>query len=96
MNVPGGTRATEGLEGRRAYLTVNKNLVELAALLVILVTGSGRFAGLDRFLHVPFAKRARLATACGGLDDVNQLINSRHPTMTLMSRSGSRGCRSRK
>ena len=55
--------ATEGLEGRRAYLTVNKNLVELAALLVILVTGSGRFAGLDRFLHVLFAKRARLATA---------------------------------
>ena len=27
---------------------MNKNLVELCALLVILVTGSGRFAGLDR------------------------------------------------
>ena len=52
------TIPTEG-----SYLIVNKNLVELAALLVILVTGSGRFAGLDRFLHVLFAKRPRLATA---------------------------------
>ena len=46
-----------------SYLIVNKNLVELSALVVILVTGSGRFAGLDRFLHVLFSKRARLATA---------------------------------
>lgn len=35
-----------------SYLIVNKNLVELSALVVILVTGSGRFAGLDRILHV--------------------------------------------
>ena len=63
MNVPGGTRATEGLEGRRAYLTVNKNLVELAALLVILVTGSGRFAGLDRIVHLAIRRRPRLAAA---------------------------------
>jgi thiosulfate dehydrogenase (quinone) large subunit len=39
------------------YLIVNKNLVELAALVVILVTGSGRFAGLDRILHSLFARR---------------------------------------
>ena len=46
-----------------SYLIVNKNLVELAALLVILVTGSGRFAGLDRILHLLFARRPRLAAA---------------------------------
>jgi thiosulfate dehydrogenase (quinone) large subunit len=46
-----------------SYLIVNKNLVELAALFVILVTGSGRFAGLDRFVHVLFTRRATLATA---------------------------------
>lgn len=34
-----------------SYLIVNKNLVELSALVVILLTGSGRFAGLDRILH---------------------------------------------
>jgi thiosulfate dehydrogenase [quinone] large subunit len=46
-----------------SYLIVNKNLVELSALFVILVTGSGRFAGLDRILHGMFARRTRLATA---------------------------------
>lgn len=46
-----------------SYLIVNKNLVELCALLVILVTGSGRFAGLDRILHVLFVRRPRLAAA---------------------------------
>ena len=30
------------------YLIVNKNLVEAAALFVVAVTGSGKFAGLDR------------------------------------------------
>jgi thiosulfate dehydrogenase [quinone] large subunit len=45
-----------------SYLIVNKNLVELCALIVILVTGSGRFAGLDRLVHVLFARRPRLAT----------------------------------
>jgi thiosulfate dehydrogenase (quinone) large subunit len=40
-----------------SYLIVNKNLVELAALVVILVTGSGRFAGLDRILHGLFVRR---------------------------------------
>jgi thiosulfate dehydrogenase [quinone] large subunit len=34
-----------------SYLIVNKNLVEVAALAVILTTGSGRVAGLDRIIH---------------------------------------------
>jgi thiosulfate dehydrogenase [quinone] large subunit len=46
-----------------SYLIVNKNLVELGALVVILVTGSGRFAGLDRLLHGLFSRRPRLAAA---------------------------------
>jgi thiosulfate dehydrogenase (quinone) large subunit len=46
-----------------SYLVVNKNLVELCALLVILVTGSGRFAGLDVFLHRWFGRRPTLRTA---------------------------------
>ena len=33
------------------YLVVNKNLVEAAALWVIVITGSGRYIGLDRILH---------------------------------------------
>jgi thiosulfate dehydrogenase [quinone] large subunit len=33
------------------YLIVNKNLVDLAALLVILVTASGRAAGHHRIIH---------------------------------------------
>ncbi len=45
------------------YLIVNKNLVEVCALVVILVTNSGRFAGLDRILHGLFARRPRLAAA---------------------------------
>jgi thiosulfate dehydrogenase [quinone] large subunit len=34
-----------------SYLVVNKNLVEAAALLVVLATDSGRAAGLDRIIH---------------------------------------------
>ena len=47
------------------YLIVNKNLVELCALVVILFTGSGRFAGLDGILHgfLVRLRRPRLATA---------------------------------
>ena len=47
------------------YLIVNKNLVELCALVVILLTGTGRFAGLDAILHALFGRlrRPRLATA---------------------------------
>jgi thiosulfate dehydrogenase [quinone] large subunit len=40
-----------------SYLIVNKNLVELSALVVIFLTGSGRFAGLDRILNVLFSRR---------------------------------------
>ena len=49
-----------------SYLIVNKNVVELCALAVILLTRSGLFAGLDRILHGLFfrrSRRARLATA---------------------------------
>jgi len=45
------------------YLIVNKNLVELGALIVVLVTGSGRFAGLDRIVHGFFARRSKPAAA---------------------------------
>lgn len=46
-----------------SYLVVNKNVVELCALVVVLVSGSGRFAGLDRLLHVLFDRRPWLAPA---------------------------------
>lgn len=38
------------------YLIVNKNLVEFAALFLISVTHSGRYAGLDLLLHKMFCK----------------------------------------
>ena len=43
------------------YLIVNKNLVELCALFVVLVTPSGRFAGLDRIVHGLLARRSRVS-----------------------------------
>ena len=46
-----------------SYLIVNKNLVEISALVVILLTGSGRFAGLDRIIHGLIRRRPRLAPA---------------------------------
>ena len=46
-----------------SYLIINKNLVELCALAVILVTGSGKFAGLDRIIHGLLMRRPRLAAA---------------------------------
>jgi thiosulfate dehydrogenase [quinone] large subunit len=46
-----------------SYVVVNKNLVELAALAVVLVTNSGRAAGLDRIIHGWLRKRARPAGA---------------------------------
>jgi thiosulfate dehydrogenase (quinone) large subunit len=47
-----------------SYLIVNKNLVEVAALAVIMLTGSGHFAGLDRIISGLFGRRRpRLATA---------------------------------
>jgi thiosulfate dehydrogenase [quinone] large subunit len=42
-----------------SYLIVNKNLVELCALVVIFLTGSGRFAGIDRILRRLVARRPR-------------------------------------
>jgi thiosulfate dehydrogenase [quinone] large subunit len=44
-----------------SYLIVNKNLVELAALLVIAVTWSGRYAGLDRIIHAFLISRKKSA-----------------------------------
>ena len=46
-----------------SYLVVNKNLIEAAALAVVFVTDSGRFAGLDRILHGLFRRRERPAAA---------------------------------
>jgi thiosulfate dehydrogenase [quinone] large subunit len=46
-----------------SYLIVNKNLVEVGALAVIMLTGSGRFAGLDRIVHGLIRRRPRLAAA---------------------------------
>jgi thiosulfate dehydrogenase [quinone] large subunit len=46
-----------------SYLIVNKNLVEAAALVVILVTDSGRVAGLDRIIHGLIWRRPRPAAA---------------------------------
>jgi thiosulfate dehydrogenase (quinone) large subunit len=43
------------LEGN--YLIVNKNLVEAAGLLVIAVTSTGRYAGVDRILYKLFKKK---------------------------------------
>jgi thiosulfate dehydrogenase (quinone) large subunit len=40
-----------------SYLIVNKNLVEMAALLVIAFTYSGRYLGLDRILHGLLSRR---------------------------------------
>jgi thiosulfate dehydrogenase [quinone] large subunit len=51
------------LPSEGSYLIINKNLVELCALLVILATRSGLFAGLDRILHRLIVRRTRLATA---------------------------------
>ncbi|MCU0255271.1 MAG: DoxX family membrane protein [Vicinamibacterales bacterium] len=50
------------LPSEGSYLIVNKNLVEACALVVVLVTGSGRFAGLDHLVHALFARRPRVAT----------------------------------
>jgi thiosulfate dehydrogenase (quinone) large subunit len=39
------------------YMIVNKNVVEMAALFVIAVTGTGKWAGFDRILFKIFGKR---------------------------------------
>jgi thiosulfate dehydrogenase (quinone) large subunit len=43
-----------------SYLIVNKNLVEAAALGVVMLTGSGHFAGLDRVIHRLLGRRRRV------------------------------------
>ena len=48
------------LPSEGSYLVVNKNLVEACALAVVLFTGSGRFAGLDRIVHGLFSRPAQL------------------------------------
>jgi thiosulfate dehydrogenase (quinone) large subunit len=48
-----GYFSSTALEGN--YLIVNKNLVEIAGLLVIAVTYSGRYLGFDRILHRLFS-----------------------------------------
>ena len=40
-----------------SYLIVNKNVGELAALVVVMVTGSGRYAGIDRIIHALFFRK---------------------------------------
>jgi thiosulfate dehydrogenase [quinone] large subunit len=42
-----------------SYLVVNKNVVELSALVVILFSGSGRFAGLDRLVRRLISRELR-------------------------------------
>ena len=46
-----------------SYLIVNKNLVELSALVVVLVTGTGKFAGLDVFVNRLIGRRTTTAAA---------------------------------
>jgi thiosulfate dehydrogenase [quinone] large subunit len=46
-----------------SYLIVNKTLVEAAALVVIMLTGSGRFAGLDRILSGLFRRKPQKLAA---------------------------------
>ncbi len=51
------------LPAEGSYLIVNKNLVELCALVVVFLTGSGRFAGVDRIVHALFARRSPVPVA---------------------------------
>jgi len=46
-----------------SYLVVNKNLIELAALVVVFLTRSGHVAGLDRIIHGLVRGRGRLVQA---------------------------------
>jgi thiosulfate dehydrogenase (quinone) large subunit len=40
-----------------SYLIINKNVGELFALVVIMVTGSGRYAGIDRIIHALLSRK---------------------------------------
>jgi thiosulfate dehydrogenase [quinone] large subunit len=46
-----------------SYLIVNKNVVEFFGLLVVLLTGTGKFAGLDLFVNRMFGRQPRSAAA---------------------------------
>ena len=46
------TTPTEG-----HYLIINKNLIEMTALIVLALIPTGKYFGLDRFLHVVFKKK---------------------------------------
>ena len=46
-----------------SYLIVNKNLIEIGALAVIMLTGSGHFAGLDRIVHGLIRRKPRRLAA---------------------------------
>lgn len=41
-----------------SYLIVNKNIVEMAALFVLLMFPTGRIAGFDRIIHQLFSRRS--------------------------------------
>jgi thiosulfate dehydrogenase [quinone] large subunit len=45
-----------------SYLIVNKNLVEVCALAVVVLTRSGLFAGLDRIVHALVFRRVHPAS----------------------------------
>lgn len=44
-----------------SYLIVNKNVVEFFGLLVVLLTGTGKFAGLDLFVNRMFGRQPKTA-----------------------------------
>jgi thiosulfate dehydrogenase [quinone] large subunit len=52
------------LPSEGTYLIVNKNLVEAAALLVVLAFWGGRYYGLDQILH-KFFRRGKIVAAVG-------------------------------
>jgi thiosulfate dehydrogenase [quinone] large subunit len=45
------------LPSEGSYLIVNKNVVEFFALLVVMLTGTGKFAGLDVFVSRMFGRK---------------------------------------
>jgi thiosulfate dehydrogenase (quinone) large subunit len=51
------------LPSEGSYLLVNKNLVELAALVVVFLTGSGLVYGFDRIVHRLIARRPKVASS---------------------------------
>ena len=45
------------------YLIINKNLVEAAGLLVVIVTDSGKFLGIDQIIHRLLSKSVHVQAA---------------------------------